>query len=132
MLCDFSIHVYDHEGKEIVDQEPERTEDGRIIVVPGSNQAVMKRKAPLPLMHWVKQIAGTQMEGDPSNVEHYRKMFRVTSKLEKAVDDKIELKSDTVVWLRERLVKAKIYPRVLFAFEKATEKPITDEELDGV
>jgi hypothetical protein len=111
MLCDFSISVLDHEGKEILDPD---------------------RKSPLPLLHWVKQIAGTQLEGDPTNVEHYRKMFKVYAKLEKAIDGKVELKTDTVVWLRERFVKAKIYPPVLFAFEKATEKPITDEELDGV
>jgi hypothetical protein len=92
----------------------------------------MIRKEPLPLMYWIKQIAGTLLEGDPNNVEHYRRMFRVSSKLERAVDGKVELKSDNVVWLRERLVKAKIYPPVVFAFEKVTEGPITDEELDGV
>lgn len=128
MLIDFSTPVLDLEGKPIFDQEPERTEDGKVVVVPGTNQAVMKKKADLPLMFWVKQVCGTRLEGDPETRDHYRKMMALCARLDRATEGKVELSTDSVTWIRNRFLKSKLIAPVVMAFEQAAD-PLREEEI---
>lgn len=112
MKLDLSVSVNDERGNVILNQE--------------TNQ-------PLPLFHWVKMAIISPLEADPKNIEFSRKLQTIFVKLERSVPSNIvEFKTETVSFIRERMIQCKMHLLVMMAFEAATEAPISDASLDAI
>jgi hypothetical protein len=87
----------------------------------------------LPLYHFVRMATMAQLEEDPKNLEFSRKMQTIFAKLERAKETKIvEFKSETVNFVRERMIKCKFHLLVMRALENLIDGEVTDAALDAI
>jgi hypothetical protein len=112
MKLDLSVSVLDEKDAEIIDPETSKA---------------------MPLFHWVRMAIISPLESDPKNLEHTRKLQTIFAKLERAKESKIvEFKTETISFIRERMIQCKMHLLIMSAFEVVAEGQITDAALDAV
>jgi hypothetical protein len=101
-------------------------EKGNLIIDPATNEI-------MPLYHWVRMAIMSPLESDPKNLEHTRKLQTIFAKLERAKETKIvEFKTETVSFIRERMIQSKMHLLIMTAFEVVAEGEISDSAMDAV
>lgn len=112
MKLDLSATVKDENGKEILDQE---------------------KKNPQTMWHWVRLAVMAQLEDDPKNLEFTRKLQTIFAKLERAKETKqVEFKSETVNFIRERMIKCRTHLLIMNVLETLIEGEVTDAAMDAI
>jgi hypothetical protein len=111
MKLDLSEFVYQDNGEVIKDEKGEA----------------------LTLYQFVKIGIMTQLQDDPTTLEHNRKLQLIYTKLARAKETKIiEVKNETATFIRERLLKCKTHVLVMLALERVIEGDIKDAALDTI
>ena len=87
----------------------------------------------LPLYHFVRLAVMQPLQDDPPNIEHSRKLQAIFAKLERAKAEKIvEFKTETITFIRDRMLKCKMHLLIMSAFELVAEGGLSESALDTV
>jgi len=84
------------------------------------------------LLNICKIVVSTPLQDDPKNLEHMNKSLRIYQKLDDTDNGEVEFKRETMVWIRDRMLKMGLPYLVIFAFNNVFEEPPTAAQMDDV
>jgi hypothetical protein len=87
---------------------------------------------PDTLLNVCKVVLSTPMQDDPKTLEHLNKSLRIYQKIDDSVDGEVELKKESMVFIRDRMIKMGLPYLPIFAFNNLFEDPVTQAQLDDV
>jgi hypothetical protein len=84
------------------------------------------------LLNICKVVISQPLQDDPKNIEHMNKSLRIYQKLDASETGEVEFKKESMVFIRDRMLKMGLPNLVIFAFNNVFEEPPTAAQMDDV
>lgn len=84
------------------------------------------------MLNICKVVVSQPLQDDPKNIEHMNKSLRIYQKLEASENGEVEFKKESMVFMRDRMLKMGLPNLVVFAFNNIFEEAPTAAQLDDV
>ncbi len=83
------------------------------------------------LLNICKVVVSQPLQDDPKNIEHMNKSLRIYQKLDDS-EGEVEFKKESMVFIRDRMLKMGLPYLVIFAFNNVFEEAPTSAQMDDV
>ena len=84
------------------------------------------------MLNICKVVVSQPLQDDPKNIEHMNKSLRIYQKLEDSENGEVEFKKESMVFIRDRMLKMGLPYLVIFAFNAVFEEAPTQAQIDEV
>ena len=88
--------------------------------------------APDTLLNICKVVISQPLQDDPKNIEHLNRSLKIYQKLDESENGEVEFKKESMVFIRDRMIRMGLPSLVVFAFNNIFEDPMTQAQLDEV